>query len=312
VYFEAAKYYECGRNWSKFTLSYTLDPELEWPIALIMLFILLLTSIAINRMHQRIHSSLRPPSNCPPGPKSTFVKKVLVTLIGLLVVGVMCVPTVLYIAVQSLPNNNSLLDMSQTWRFVFEWFVASFLVLVSNLGTAVLGKPIARVVSKEYSDRFVLLARIILVILARVLGVILLDNSCWQFWKVLWKPCAPESTAFDIFIVSDVFKYKYAALKTRDICAIQYQRGKCGRRVIELTSVLMFRKIVIQAFASPLAIIATGLVCRLVRPNRFRNWVFHQLDNECTLVLSIKWQSCFLTLPFSMRHSLHYFGRVVH
>jgi len=113
---------------------------------------------------------------------------------------------------------------------------------------------------------------------------VLLSNDCSGSWRSLWTKCSDYPASFDanmfkLAAVIEEYKSEKVGIPLvshADICSPQYKGGgRCPRAVVDVLGTLIFRKLIDDAFLSPVISMVKLIpaiqgmwvcICRLCRP----------------------------------------------
>jgi hypothetical protein len=96
-----------------------------------------------------------------------------------------------------------------------------------------------------------IIARLMLLVVGPVMTTIIFDDGCLQQWKLLWDPCTQHTDEFDLSFNDSYTGRDVVVMTTSNICETKYPHGRCARRVVETTSLLMTQKLVFLALLLP-------------------------------------------------------------
>jgi len=89
--------------------------------------------------------------------------------------------------------------------------------------------------------------------------VVLWANDCSGLWRSLWTQCADDPASFDANVTVRVTAaggwedLGISVVSHADICSPQYKGGgRCPRAVVDILGTLIFRKLIDDAFLSPM------------------------------------------------------------
>ncbi len=88
---------------------------------------------------------------------------------------------------------------------------------------------------------------------------VIVEEGCLGYWHQFWDICSSGSQYFDIY---DPDRYSGSGLvvSTAAYCSPHRRRGMCSRRVIEVTSTLMGRKLALELSVRPIVTVLIASV----------------------------------------------------
>eukprot|EP00300_Choanocystis_sp_HF-7_P007265 c15188_g1_i4.p1 GENE.c15188_g1_i4~~c15188_g1_i4.p1 ORF type:complete len:655 (+),score=133.05 c15188_g1_i4:1-1965(+) len=277
IYGAGSKRYQCGNWLMHVTLTYLDDsPDLEIAVAVLLcvytiLCVACLTYIRAKDRRSAVRATLFAKKHHHNHgkqsrlfPRLRFMFSVVAVLVAwLLLLAVLVSPTLLFIALRSLPAINwgflNQLDNFIPWAASFWLGVANVFIvpyacrrLCAHLpfpsecdgGGVDCGNNLTRSQQKWVLGLMVA-SRTLLGLWIPVALTIYLDDGCFQGWKGFWKICRVDSGKFDVTFDG------IRVLSFSDVCAQQFLPGRCSRRVIDLMLHLTTRRMIFEIFLSP-------------------------------------------------------------
>jgi hypothetical protein len=144
------------------------------------------------------------------------------------------------------------------------------------------------------TSRLMQLARLLVSILAPVLGIILVHEDCLGGWKLLWYRCTDPVDYFHVPVKAELVyspTIPFDALVPSDVCGLRYRPGRCSRAVVEDLGRLLLSKLAYASFLLPAAalVLHTPVWRRtkefVVRRFKPTYMAAYQVDSEFAAVL---------------------------
>ena len=275
LYVKGSNLYECGRDEDRLSVVTLIDAYgLEWAVAVCICIQMCMATVAVvwlrcrvaellttNAAHRELikYLELTTPASALDNNESVthtitvagVLKLVFHTLLWLLGVIALNVPVAIYLVFENMPTNNKLSVPPELLSLIVNIFPV-ILALISAVAIPLL----CRVVFAPWhkNDGFssleilaLLVSRWLTVIIVPLAVAVVIEESCFSKWHLLWSPCTPDSTEFDF-----ADNINYPILSNEEVCNPPYFTGRCPRRVISSTSLLLIQKLALETTVRPL------------------------------------------------------------
>lgn len=255
LYWWGAKYYvDCGHPLSKLSVAYLLNqPAAEWLVTILWLVHVLFYLMLANRMPRPQKAIILSSSRSQTLNTSGILSRVKIVLAWLgwtAITAVLSLPTALYAASATIPDDDVFKGDSRSWLETFHVLAPALTLMVDRL----LIPPVSKVYAKRSGLRLSMLkttARMASMWVVATGVTILLHENCIGGWKWFWRVCNDESSA-------DPFKVSVGGLEILnpkdDLCRTRpdwFMRSRCSRSVVETLTPLFLGKTALRATVQP-------------------------------------------------------------
>ena len=313
LYILAPRYVECGKEWLYATIVYIDHEAVEWGVATAACLFPIGAIWAIHALEQ--HATKHAASSPTEARSCSWGQLGKIWLLWTGIVILTSAPQALYIISTTLAPGENVMHLS-TFALDIVHHAAPFILFF--IGAYILpgaARRIVRMVDKDNEDpimatKLIMVGRFMTGIGIPFACVVLLSNDCSGSWRSLWTKCADYPASFDANATIRVLggygweKVGIPVVSHAEICSPQYKGGgRCPRAVVDVLGTLIFRKLIDDAFLSPVismvklmpAIQGTWVcICRLCRPG-YRST--KSIDREVRKLITTLEPTLSLTLP---------------
>jgi hypothetical protein len=187
-----------------------------------------------------------------PGSATPLRLMLIVTCWGMAIC-LLNVPAAIDIILVSMPRNSvfpdRLMQVSKVMAPVIAALADTFVIPAVSVIAARAMMARNEVQHQSIVLALTLFGRTVFTQLVPVIVVVAIDNACAQNWKYLWQPCYEH--AFDISIYLPGVSRAYPVLTTSELCTPSLVWSGCAVAVVEVTTNIQIRKMLVQIFALP-------------------------------------------------------------
>lgn len=273
LYVVGSQWLECGKVWLYTTIAYISSGEVEWAIAAASCGFTACAAASINTLNRGLQE-WTDEQNSWYAQSHTYSNKqrILTFVLWSAVIAVVSLPQILYVLSTAIAPNENAAHLNGT-MLTFSHSFSGFVLFLIN--AYVLPPAAYRVIQLVRQDvdrasgqpsredealaiKLIMAGRFLVALVLPAVFIILFQQDCCSWWVNLWTKCTndPNSFQYDLaFQTPGAFEImeKIRIMSHNDICSPTCNdTGKCPRVVVDVLGTLIFRKMLVATFLSPL------------------------------------------------------------
>ena len=284
LYVHGAGQYECGVAWLRTTIAYLYgNPAVEWAVAVVACVAAAASAFAVVQIYFRARTLYPMGLNSSYEAQLTWAQELLLWSLWIVLTAFFSLPSLMYAVASTMPGNEqSSIGLSSdllAWcRFSSGPLLAIVVSIVVPLAARALVNIVVGQTCAMRTTRLITFSRFTVTLCVPILVLYIFGTDCEAKWLLFWTPCeSTDSFQIDAHVPATIFShaFKFELVSHDEICLPSVvQDGRCSRFIVEGMGSLIFSKLVVTAFVSPVVFLIFNLPRVVQMRQRFiQRWV---------------------------------------